>query len=549
MSAHQDKRSTLHAGVVLLACAVVLFRLVSEAWVGEDAQITFRTIEHFVNGFGLRWNIDERVQVSTHPLWMLTNSIAYAVTREINFTVTGLGIVFTMGAFACVASHLKTHTLPTWICFSTLFVTSQTMMMYGTSGFETSLGFLLLSLFITELFKEGGARSPRWGLLSLWGGLLAFNRLDCVLIVAPPLAFLGIHHWRNIAWRRALLGFSPVLGWFAFSLAYYGFAFPNTAPAKLSADISGDAYLREGLLYAANIVRWDIVAVPVLIAFTFTAARAAIRFVRDRTDLTSGTVAALSAGTAVYALYVVRIGGGFLAGRFWAPVLFSAIVITAYGFRDLLAAIPKAKPGALIATGLTTLMVTVGIFQFAAHTDSWEKRGAIQDRSLAHVRLNTSAWAFEPSEQAQKWHKQGLRANKRAKKSPAKRFVVEKGTIGFFGRAAGPQVTIIDPFALADPLLARLPMKDPDDWMVGHLRRVIPAGYIPARRTGKLDKMDPSLREYYQHLRRITTAPVFSSKRWQTILDFHLGNYDHLIDEWKERQGNGAAKTTRHPSH
>ena len=40
------------------------------AWVTEDAFITFRVIENLLNGYGPRWNIDERVQVFTHPLWM-----------------------------------------------------------------------------------------------------------------------------------------------------------------------------------------------------------------------------------------------------------------------------------------------------------------------------------------------------------------------------------------------------------------------------------------------------------------------------------------------
>ena len=49
----------------------VLGVVLSQAWVSDDAFITFRVIDNFVNGYGLRWNVDERVEVYTHPLWML----------------------------------------------------------------------------------------------------------------------------------------------------------------------------------------------------------------------------------------------------------------------------------------------------------------------------------------------------------------------------------------------------------------------------------------------------------------------------------------------
>ena len=72
--------------------------------------------------------------------------------------------------------------------------------------------------------------------------------------------------------------------------------------------------------------------------------------------------------------------------------------------------------------------------------------------------------------------------------------------------------------------------------MIGHLPRSIPDGYMRARRTGNVDRMDPSLGEYYGHLRLVTSGPVFTLERWQTILNFHLGKYDYLLDEWESRR-------------
>jgi hypothetical protein len=50
--------------------------------VGDDAYFTFRTIDNFVHGYGLRWNIAERVQAYTHPLWLLLLTPFYWITGE-----------------------------------------------------------------------------------------------------------------------------------------------------------------------------------------------------------------------------------------------------------------------------------------------------------------------------------------------------------------------------------------------------------------------------------------------------------------------------------
>ncbi|KAB2966015.1 MAG: hypothetical protein F9K18_06090, partial [Thermoanaerobaculia bacterium] len=56
------------AGVTLVAAySWVWYR---NAWLTDDAFITFRTIEQFLAGNGLRFNVHERVQSFTHPLWL-----------------------------------------------------------------------------------------------------------------------------------------------------------------------------------------------------------------------------------------------------------------------------------------------------------------------------------------------------------------------------------------------------------------------------------------------------------------------------------------------
>ena len=56
-----------------------LFLILRTAWVSDDAYITARVIENFINGYGPVYNIGERVQVYTHPLWFLLLSSLYGL--------------------------------------------------------------------------------------------------------------------------------------------------------------------------------------------------------------------------------------------------------------------------------------------------------------------------------------------------------------------------------------------------------------------------------------------------------------------------------------
>jgi arabinofuranosyltransferase len=80
---------------IILALGVVLRR----AWVSDDAFITLRTVENFVDGLGLVYNIGERVQTYTHPLWLFLLSAIYPLKLEPLYIPILLSFIFTLGAF------------------------------------------------------------------------------------------------------------------------------------------------------------------------------------------------------------------------------------------------------------------------------------------------------------------------------------------------------------------------------------------------------------------------------------------------------------------
>jgi arabinofuranosyltransferase len=102
--------------------------------------------------------------------------------------------------------------------------------------------------------------------------------------------------------------------------------------------------------------------------------------------------------------------------------------------------------------------------------------------------------------------------------------------LGYFGYYAWPELHIIDPHALADPLLARLPALRRIEWRAGHFARAMPPGYLETRRTGRNALRDPVLVELHEALTRVHRGPIFSAARFADIVRLHTGHYERAID-------------------
>ena len=499
------------------------------SWIAEDALISFRVIDNFVNGYGLRWNIDQRVQVYTHPLWLLLNACAYLFTREVPYTATALGLGFSLAAYGVAAHRLGQRSPILLAAFFLPWLLSKSLVNYSTSGFEAPLTLFLLSAFSVSLFDRSGKRGTPWARLFLLAALGCMARLDNALLYAPPLLAVCLLEWREVRWRRLALGLAPLFSWIGFSLFYYGFAYPNTAPAKLSPDFPLADYVREGLGYGGDLVLNDPVSAVVLALGVLTVVGCIARLRSDPRDALAGRLTGLGVGAVVYGLYVVRIGGGFLSGRFWVMPILASLLVFSFGLPML---VRQLRSGPLpLAAALGAVAALLGLA--AAAVVRVPARGPIHEKSVAHLSLRRDL-GWEPTENAVKFRRLGERHRQLASQEPGS-YVGVIDVIGFAGFAAGPEVTLIDRYALADAFLARLPLDPHAPWRIGHLPRKIPPGYLFARRTGSLDRLEPGLREYYAKLALVIAGPLFSWDRLLAIAGFNLGRYDALLGEWEAR--------------
>ena len=121
-----------------------------------------------------------------------------------------------------------------------------------------------------------------------------------------------------------------------------------------------------------------------------------------------------------------------------------------------------------------------------------------------------------------------VKIGKRACNRKVRFFVTD--AVGFQGFYAGPQVHLLDYYALGDPLLAHLPSHKSLYQRIGHFQRLIPDGYYATLLTGKNIITDKNLAQYYEKLRYITRGDLFDIKRLETIWDLNRGKYNYLIN-------------------
>ena len=125
----------LPAALFVAFLAVFLVVIIRNAWVAEDAYITFRTIDNWMHGYGLRWNVDERVQTFTHPLWMMLVAAFYAITREPYYTSLAISIALSLATVIVIARRIATDRNAGALAIATL-IFSKAFVDYATSGLE-----------------------------------------------------------------------------------------------------------------------------------------------------------------------------------------------------------------------------------------------------------------------------------------------------------------------------------------------------------------------------------------------------------------------------
>jgi arabinofuranosyltransferase len=498
----------------VIATAIFSIVFIANCWIGDDAFITFRVSENLINGYGPRWNVAERVQVFTNPLWMLLMAGVAAVTGEFYYTAMAVSFVVCLAMLAVIWRGLARPS-DGWLALA-LLVSSKSFIDYTSSGLENALGYLLLATFITLVLRPnlGVGLVAKLPVLVFIASLAFVNRADMVLLYAPVLVWLVWHTIRERGWREArwiMLASAPAWGWILFAIVYYGFPFPNTYYAKAQSGMPQWLQLRQGLAYTVSSLRFD----PITLATIAAAVGVSV--------VAGGVRARLfAAGAAIYVFYTIWVGGDFMAGRFFSgPFLVAAL---------LLAHLPKQP---FTALGAVALIAGFNIINPLAPLKSipklemgwnWRLQNGVKDDRGATIG-GAGPLAFEVF---RRMPDNAMAREARSLHASPDQVLVHPwiGEVGFW---AGPTKYIIDPNGLSDPLLARLPIPPHFyfEFWVSHFTREVPAGYLESRRAEQNLIEDPIIRDYYDKLLRVTTGPIFSLARFRDAfyLNWHQRDF------------------------
>lgn len=496
-------------GAVLFFAWVVL----KSAWLSDDAFITLRTVRNAVEGYGLVWNVGERVQAYTHPLWMLLLTLSYFVTKDAYYGTIFISMLVAVSTAALlvwrVARSFTAALLAVLLCSL-----SKALIDYSTSGLENPLTHLLLALFVWLYWRAELTPQRRYLGLALVTALTLINRMDVALIIAP--AFL-LALWQARRERALMMiagGLLPFVAWELFALLYYGFPLPNTAYAKLGVNMGVGELLQQGIYYLLNSLVVDpITLLTVALALSYTALRRQWRLL------------SLAVGIGLYLGYVVWIGGDFMSGRFLSAPFCAAVLLLAQADYPAL-----WQPQSWLLAVVITLVGLLNPTQAPWLSGADYNVNAIDSKGIA-------------DERGHYYQRYGLLVANRANRLALQSTVV--GTpepadfihcgIGVRGFQASPYTHLVDFCGLADALIARLPTVYDPNWRIGHPIRTVPLGYMGTIRTGQNLLVDPNLAQYYAKLRLITQGELWDTARLREIWNFNWGKYDALIDEERYR--------------
>jgi hypothetical protein len=308
------------------AAAFALVRSYRLRWTTDDAYISFRYADHLVRGEGLVFNPGERVEGYSNFLWTLWTALGLKVGVEPEPWTIASGLLcygLTLAALAAFTWNRRAEATRFEIPVAVVgLALHREAAIFATGGLETSLFTLILTVGVLVLVS-GELTAGRVMAGGLVFALAVLTRPDGIVPAVLAALWLACSSYRKPARIAVYLGtlaavLVPYLLW---KSVYYGDLLPNTYYAKSA----GTAWWSQGATYVGLYFRkyWPLAVGVALGTAALAGGRAAGS---GRRALTLALP--LSIG---FTLYVARVGGDFMFGRFLVPITPLLLVVLEVG--------------------------------------------------------------------------------------------------------------------------------------------------------------------------------------------------------------------------
>jgi arabinofuranosyltransferase len=330
-------------------------------WLSDDGFIVLRVASLWAEGHGPVFNIGERVEAVTSPLWLVLNTLGAAVAPSLEWFSVMLGILLATLAVVLPVRAVSATAAPEAPLGILVFLSVPAVWDFMSAGLETPLSWLWLSLLWVAITDERVGRHSDLRLIVV-AGLATLVRPDLVLYLvatAPVLMkrimldYRGRPDWIR-HWSICIIagGLAPA-AWQVFRMVWFGTIVPNTALAK-SADA---AQWQQGTEYLLDFAqRWSMSVALGVVVLLLASTLVRTSFWRRVASL------AFLAAASIHLLYIVRVGGDFMHARLLLVPFFAILLPVAavpwpsdrFGKVGVLAA------GTLLAAWWTLLPAGIG---------------------------------------------------------------------------------------------------------------------------------------------------------------------------------------------
>lgn len=296
-------------------------------WTCDDAFISFRYAQHFVDGHGLVFNLDPTeapVEGYTNFSWTMW----LALGAMLGFDREGLttwsifwgvvchaGVVLLLAKMAWSASNERA-VVPIAACAYTAIHHAQSL---APAGLETAL-FVLLATSMLHLAMTMRCMRQAW-LMGFIGVICAMTRPDGGLFVAMGGLFVLYDAVKRRAPRLLLayvlpfvVVFVPYLLW---RYSFYGYWVPNTAFAKSA----GEPLFGRGWDYVSGFFVCYYALLTAFVPLVYFALKKGDFLASIQPGLGRRPWLVIAAFVLPYIFFVTWVGGDFMFGRFLLPVL------------------------------------------------------------------------------------------------------------------------------------------------------------------------------------------------------------------------------------
>lgn len=486
------------------------YTILVTAWIGDDAQITFRQVWNFIQGDGILFNFGTRVQAFTHPLWFFVVSTFGFVTRELFITTIVISLILTILSVILLMKIEYDYNKEKFIIISPIFflIFSWAFIDYSTSGLENPLTNFLIALTFFFIFNRKVSNNLKYIYLVL--SLIVLNRFDYAILFGP-LAILLCFDAKNLKTLiySILPGSILLVLWLLFATFYFGSPLPNTFFAKLNAGYLPEEYYSRGIQYLLSL-RLDLSTFLVIVFSILISLISKNKY-----------LIALSFGNTLYIYYIYSIGGDFMQGRFFSTPFFLAIA------QITIALSYKLKFGQRLRYYTLLIMFVFAIFFGfeSGNTPILSGRDYVARPHFGKV-YDERGWYY--------WSSGLFATNKhpfpRIESLPKDKPTKYKSACGVIGGLAlvNPSVHIIDVCGLTDPFLSRLPAIKINDWRVGHHFRKMPTNYGEFL-VGKVAQLpDNNLNSLLTDVVLVSNKELLSKGRLAAIWRLNSNQYKNL---------------------